>query len=281
MYTITETPRIQGDFAEIFLFGDLHYGADAQDRKLVQESIEYILNTPNCYGVGVGDTLENAIAGKFGVIGETKSVEQSVREFKEDFLPLIKAGKFLGTVIGNHDIRVTKATGSKYDPIEEFFDDIERTLGITVSYGKPHLVINSRVGRSNFVGFITHGSGGGGTLGSVANAMLRSVNEISDADWYAQGHFHQEIIAPTVRRPFFDRQKKVMLTQEQTFISTGSNLKKDGYAAVARLRDGSTTNTIIELTASPNSNHTTPKSIQTRTFRGLKQEQQYRLARGL
>lgn len=265
MYSIVTAPKVEEDYAEIFLFGDSHYGAKAQDRKLIRDGVKYVLHTPNCFAVKVGDILDNSLLGKFGIIGESKSVADSLADFKLDFMPLIKEGKFLGAVPGNHDMRISKSLGSYFDPVEQFLGEYD------IAYGCPHLIIWSSVGRSGFLGFVTHGSGGGGTLGAVANSMIKSTNEISDADWYAQGHFHQEIIAPSVIRPWFDKKSQKVQSQKQLFISTGSNLKKDGYAAIARLRNGGTSNTIISLTAAPRSNHDIPKSMQTRSFQSFSQ----------
>lgn len=278
MYQIVKAPPIHGDYGEVIPIGDLHYGSPHQDRAKVKKLINYIiernewaiqhLGEPIVFAVTIGDVLDLSLVRSFGVIGEDRSIKQAIREFKEDFYPLIKLGYLLGGVPGNHDIRVTKHTGSSIDLVEEVFYDAEREYGIVCKYGSPHLIIVSRVGRSSFVGFLTHGSGGAGTVGGVANTMMKNVNELSDFDWSAQGHFHLGVEVPNLERTYFDRRSCTIQTQPQFFCTTGSFLKKHGYAAVGRMLNGGTNTPILELHASPQSNHTKPKEIQSRVFRG-------------
>lgn len=305
MYEITIMPQVKSDYAEIFLFGDKHYGNKDQDRELLKESIDYILRTPNCYGVGVGDTLDNSLKDSYGYIdSKNKSIQEAFEEFKEDFEPLILANKYLGDADGNHDnARIMKATGSRLGLIPDWFEEMKRHYAIDpdgnvvstfrlspqarkelkdlpLAYGDPHLIVDSKVGRSRFVGFITHGAGGGSTPGAIANAMFKSIRELSDADWYAQGHFHFEVDTPNHYRPYYDRRNITIQTQNQFFVSTGAYQKKGGFAARNRMLNGGISSTILELYASPDNDHSQPKTIQSRSFRGLKQALQERKAKG-
>jgi hypothetical protein len=252
MYEIIKYPPVQYEFLELVIFGDLHYGSPDQDRKKIKEKIEYVFEKPNRKAAGVGDTLDLSIQGKFGSIGKDESIGEALGKFKEDFYLLIKEGKFLGTCQGNHDKRIARATGSEFDAVESWFWDLGRQEKIRVGYGKPHLVLLFNVMGSHFIVFITHGSGGGGAVGTIANNLLKNINEISNADVYVQGHFHNPITLHSIVRPVINKRTGTMASIYQTYCGVGSFLKKATYAQEARMLDtGTTATSIIMLPRNP------------------------------
>lgn len=248
--TILRVPETDLPSIQLMVLGDKHYGAPEQDRKLIKAAIKYVIDTneaakaagnlPNCYLVGIGDSLDLSTKNNYGVIGVDSSIATALANFKEDFLPLISHGYYLGDIPGNHDSRMTKATGSDIDLIKQWTDEFN------LAYGNPDLILSISVGGSSFVGYLTHGSGGGGTVGAVANSMMRSVNELSNADFYIQGHYHRPVYT-TINRPYLKATPPSLAAQQQHFFTVGSCLKKSHYARVARFQDSETSALLLEL----------------------------------
>lgn len=220
--------------AEIFVFGDLHYGTPEQDRRKILQGIKYIHETPNCYGVSIGDNLDLATASSYGIIGVTPSPQLAVEELGADFRGLVETGKMLGFIEGNHDQRLLKATRSKIDLTETLINEWNNIYGTNVQYGKPAMLIQMKVQRDNAAGHDSflccfhHGTGGGGMPGSAINASHKLKNIVVDADAYIQGHHHNPSSQQNTL-PTFNSNGTVGF-KEQVFLTTGGHTVNAEYA---------------------------------------------------
>ncbi len=96
--------------AEIIVFADEHIGDKQSDWKSIQQRIEYVQNTPNCYCILNGDLIDAAIAGSCGDIysAELQPME-AMKMCVKIFGPI--APKTLCVLKGNHENRIYKSTG--------------------------------------------------------------------------------------------------------------------------------------------------------------------------
>jgi len=261
MYSLCHlVPAGRPETMELVVLGDPHYGSAGQDRRLIHRCIKYAMETDNAYLITVGDNLDLSIAGKHGAIGDTMSVNEALDLFRSDFRDIATAGKFLGTVPGNHDKRVTKATGSVCDLVEQTINEWNDAYNLNIVYGDPGMILDFRVGKSCFVGYVTHGSGGGGTAGASVNANEKSLNVLNDADFYLQGHFHRVNFSGG-DRIFYDRIKRKIGYQFQQMFTAGHCLKYEGYPREFRLKYVRPSALILRFEASPETNHKKPKRI--------------------
>jgi len=252
------------DEVELFVFGDPHYGSPDRDKKLIAQGIQYVLDKPNCYAITVGDNLDLSVKDKFGVIGIDEAVDKAINDFDNDFYDLAKSGKLIGTVPGNHDIRISKAVGSPIDLVKQLIRGWNKEKGVTVHYGEPSLVLDVKLDLSSFLGLLHHGSGGGGTAGAIVNSIEKHLNLLSDADFFIQGHFHRPTYHNITRRTYH-RPKKVITTQSQHFFTVSSCLKAASYAEAARMKATEASATILTF-KSQSKNGRKRKRIEHRLF---------------
>jgi hypothetical protein len=224
------------------MFSDWHWGDPLSDTKLIKHRIDYITNTPHAYVVCVGDLADCAILGSKGdVYGAVKTPGQQIDELVELLTPV--KDKILAWVEGNHCARIYRSVGiwinkqvaaqlgklDVYDPIAVQLDISVGCLSRRTSEMRP----------ARYKGYITHGSGGGSTVGAKANRS-ESLKNITLCDFYISGHTHQ----PMVFAGDCLRDGKQLT---QLFVTAGATLKYGGYAASGGYRPASTMNPYLIL----------------------------------
>lgn len=254
---------------EILCIGDPHYGSEDQDRRPILKAIEYVENTENAYLLTIGDNQDIATGQSYGVLGHTPSLQLAVEEFASDFRNIAANGKFLGSVQGNHDKRLGKQTNTPYDPTETLINEWNSTFKTNIQYGKPVLLMDVKVKRDNggeydsFVICLSHGSGGGGTAGTVANQMVKMRNHLANADLYIQGHYHRPMVA--YENILLYNHSSGTAAKEQCFVTLGGNIKDASYAQEKRLSSAPGLNALIELKGRPSNRK--KKQINVQWFR--------------
>lgn len=242
---------VPSDTCQLICIGDPHYGCESQRRRPILKAIEYVEKTENAYIVTIGDNQDITTAQSYGVLGHSPSLQEAVGLFASDFRNVAGMGKLIGSVQGNHDKRLAKHTSTDYDPTETLFNEWNATLGTNIQYGKPILIVSVRVQRDNgsqydsFHCVFSHGSGGGGTAGTVANNSIKMRNQCIDADLYVQGHFHRPLI---VYENIMQINASGGLTpKEQCFVTLGGNVVDASYAQEKRLASAPNLNAVITL----------------------------------
>ena len=185
---------------EIIGFGDQHIGTLNCDLTAIKRTVKYILNTPNCYWVGIGDFFEcippsdKRWDSKTLPARHLKMQEQIPESEKEEFLELVSpiltpaqdGGKCLGLHKGNHE----------YSLLNHYHRDL--VYEITRDYGLKDLAAmamtrlvfsRSKGDERSIILHSQHGHGGGRKRGGKVN-LLNELHAKFDADIYFMGHVH-------------------------------------------------------------------------------------------
>jgi predicted phosphodiesterase len=175
------------DKAYIIPISDAHNGAKRFDREKFKKMVTDIKNNDNFFAVLIGDLLNNATKhSKSDVYEET----MSPKEQKKDMIAMLSEiqNKLLGSTGGNHEERTSRDSG--VDLSEDIADALK------IPYDPTGILYSVKVGQSrnkgcyNYTIYTTHGSGGGGSVGSSMN-KLHSLRNIVVADVYMMGHTHK------------------------------------------------------------------------------------------
>ena len=215
---------------EIVPIADVHLGDAQSNWKKLQEVIDYIANTKNCYTILNGDMIDNAIKASVGDIYSAKlSPMEQIDKFI-DFVAPIKE-KILAVTTGNHEARTYKHTGidiSRHVAHRLGLDDryAPENYVLFVSFGIPFETRPNR--RYTYSLHGTHGSGGGGRLvGGKMNAVERMAGNV-DADIYLHSHTH---LPATFKQDFIrtDSRTKTIRQTTKLFVNTNAFLGYGGY----------------------------------------------------
>lgn len=239
---------------EIEIFSDLHLGSKRCDIKTIQDRVERVKNNENVYAIIVGDVVDNATKNSIAdTYEEALTPMQQVKHAVMIFEPI--KDKILGVVSGNHCFRSYKTEGVDllYFMCAELgiADKYDMTacllfirFGKQVNHGKAKR--NCSAGRKICYSlYMSHGSGGGSTVGGSAN-KLEKRGQIIDADIIVQGHTHKPL---TFRESFFkvDPQNNSAYPKEQVFVNSSATLEYEEYAERMGLKPNSKVSPVIVL----------------------------------
>jgi hypothetical protein len=152
------------------------------------------------------------------VYEETSPVGHAKRILRRQLEPLKDRIDVL--IPGNHERRIWKSVGDC--PIADVADFLE------VPYAQHAVVVVYQVGDVEYQVYMRHGTGGGG-VGARAN-RLQKQSQIALADVYVSGHTHSKLTFPDeIFR--YDPQTGTMRRTDRWYVSSGSFLRYEGYAA--------------------------------------------------
>jgi hypothetical protein len=217
-----EIPIIRRDYSGqdrhyIYPLGDLHIGAEQHNAAMWAEWLEYLEDRPDCSLLGTGDFLNTAIiGGKSDVYDEQMGVGDAKRLLRSQLAKLAEENRIDGLAPGNHEDRITKATGDC--PIFDVCD----WLG--VPYVRSAALFVYMVGDIEYEVYLRHGTGLGQSLASLAKSGL-----VIHADVYVTGHVHKQAATAD---DFFVRRGDSVVREKRHFVSSGSFLGYEKYAAV-------------------------------------------------
>jgi predicted phosphodiesterase len=236
---------------ELHVLSDWHIGDSNHDAIHVEGVLDHIKKTPNAYCVLDGDLMDSAIAGSVGdshnaCVSPMDQLKLCVKIFK----PLADAGKILAIVPGNHEKRVSRATGIDTTAM------MASQLGLAHIYSSTAVLLFIRFGHDErrkaegrkiaYSAYIRHGSGGGGKrVGGKLN-NLEDMANIVDADIYCMGHTHQ----PAAFRKDYHRvsiENSSVKCIERLFVNTASSLNFGGYGEEFGFSPASKINPVIFL----------------------------------
>lgn len=206
---------------------DWHLGSEECNEKLVDNIIDYIKKTPNCYTFMGGDLIECAIYGKLNNSHTQKyQVQEQVEILCEKLEPI--KDKILFAICGNHEHRVEKATGLDVAALI--------ALNLSVPYFKWETQFMLKMNtpkhkeNKNVIIYAHHGSGGGATSGAKINAVERLHFRAPFANIIYSGHVH--FTSETRKQLNYLSQAGAPKSMIQYFISCGTAHESDGYAAM-------------------------------------------------
>lgn len=244
---------------EIKVLSDLHIGSPKCIISELKKEIDIIAKDPNCYVLLGGDLIDNGTKGSVNPYGDVMSPMDQMK-LVIDILSPIKT-KILGICQGNHEERTYKESGTdltwflakefgledSYDPVGLClfvrFGNIKRGLKNASSAGR-----SSRTSQSIYSIYMTHGSGGGSTIGGKANALHKRGSMIS-CDVICMGHTHQPM---TWKEDTFvaNNNSRKLVRKETTYVMTGSWLDQEDYSQKLGMAPTSRSLPVIELNGS-------------------------------
>lgn len=207
----------------VYPLGDVHKGAKAHQEDKWREWLAYLAASPNVSMLGTGDFLNTALKdSKSEAYDEEMTVGEAKRQIARELEPLAHQDKLDILIPGNHEERVYRAVGEC--PVQ----DIAWKLG--VNYSRTVAVLVYEVGDVEYTGFVLHGKGGG-QVGARANRLKKQAGSIA-TDFYVSGHTHSQLVFPD---EFFsvDTENLKVVRNKQVFVSSGSFLGMEDYAAVS------------------------------------------------
>ena len=248
--------QFDGDII-VYPLADVHYGAVEHNADGWTKLLKSLDEQPNAYCVLVGDLVNNSVRNAVGtgVYDDICSPHRQKEYMVEALRPLVKSGKVLCTVSGNHEFR------SRRESDAEISFDIAARLGIENLYRQYMAFMAVGIGtRDNgkpvdvFRFCITHGNGGGMT-GSAVNRNERFAQILDGVDILITAHTHHG----AVTRPsklVIDCRNDIVVQKDYVVCSCVSWLKYGGYAMQKMLSPSSHSNPQrILLKGSKNKTH--------------------------
>ena len=215
---------------ELVCISDAHIGDPQANEQALMEQIRYVEDTPNCYAIINGDIMNNGIkSSKSDTYTEVLSPMEQIVKAVLTIKPI--ANKVLAITQGNHERRTAKESGVDLGKV------IATELGLADKYSDGMAYIFLRFGKQSshrhfrkfpYTILVTHGSGGGSTIGAKANRLANLV-AIADADIYLYGHTHQNM---AFKEGFVrvDWRNNSLAVVDRLFVNSGAFLDWGGYA---------------------------------------------------
>ncbi len=217
----TEVPVIKRDYSSqekhyIYPLGDVHMGARHHHAGLWQQWIDHLYDRPEASLLGTGDFLNAAIIGsKSDVYDEKLTVGEAKRKLRHQLELLAAEHRVDGLCPGNHEDRITRATGDC--PIRDVCDVLQ------IPYIEAAALLVYVVGEIEYEVYLRHGTGNGQAL-----AQLAKSGSVIRADVYVTGHSHNQAVTA---QDFFVRRGHGVERDKRYFVSSGSFLGYERYAA--------------------------------------------------
>jgi len=230
-----------GDFDEIEILplADLHIGDIHSDGKKIQEWLDYIQFTENCFTILNGDLMNTATVSSISdsyleALTPMSQLEQCVKLFGP-----IK-DKILAVTGGNHERRIWKESG--IDTVGLMCEQ----LGIGDRYSPGQAMVFVSFGKQSphkgnqpmlYTILCLHGSGGGRKEGGKLQRLV-DLSEIADADIFLHSHTHLPLIA---RNAYYrvDKRRFAVIKVDRLYINTSSSIEYGGYGEIQGFRPNS------------------------------------------
>lgn len=237
---------------ELITVADYHYGSPQCNEKLIKEELDYIKNNKNVYAIVNGDLLENATKTSVGDVYTARSPMEQLNKIIEWLKPI--KDKILCITSGNHEDRTYRTEGV------DLMAFVSKELGLEDKYCNASCLLfirfgNTRLNETNGSGkkrricytvYVTHGTGGGGRIGSKSN-RVQDLQGIIDADIYIISHMH----TPNAFKESYhrvDTRNNTVALVEKLFVISGAKLEWNGsYGEKKMLKPSSLVNPIIKL----------------------------------
>lgn len=248
MKCVTKELECNNQNIKIIPISDCHIGSSKFLGSKLESLIDEVKNEPNTYCVLAGDLINNATKTSVSdIYSEALSPMESLKVAIELFRPI--KDKILAVVSGNHEERTYRMDGID---LTQFFCN---ELGLSECYNPTSVCLFLKFGKNLkaskkttpcvYTMFIQHGSGGGRTVGGLANTLARR-GEIINTDIVIIGHTHRPVTFRECRYEV-DIQNGYVREKETVFVNTCSQMGYEAYAEKNALKPTSTVNPEIIL----------------------------------
>jgi predicted phosphodiesterase len=252
------THDIDSKIVNLYPLGDFHIGSSHFKDNELKEWVNVIAKDKNALVVIHGDIINNAIKTSVSdIYDEVLNPEQAIDKAVELMTPI--KDKIIGITSGNHEDRTYKITGidvmknfayrlGKQDVYSPISNLIFLSWGDTQKKG-----IGRRTPNVTSI-YMTHGSGGGRTVGAKANQVARLANMI-DADIYIHGHTHSPII---FKENYIkvDKMNKGYKEVPRLFVNTNSTEGFGNYGERFKMNPTNRDFIVVELKQTTKDRHT-------------------------
>lgn len=241
------------DKVRLHIFSDWHIGDGNCDMSDISRQIGEVLTDDNAYCILNGDLINNAIRSSISdVYSESASPMEAIQTLSDILRPLAEKGKILFATTGNHEFRSYKESGIDIMAL------VCRELGIQDKYRSDGGILYLSFGinakrkaegrRTSYTVFVTHGNGGGSTVGGKAS-KLEKASAICDADLFIVSHTHTPITFKDSFIRCYPCSDGIEVV-ERTYINTSASLDYGGYGMKAMFRPASKANPVAILDGS-------------------------------
>lgn len=229
-------------FLRIVPLYDLHIGLKTVDEEALDRIIDHIDSDPDCVTFLGGDAVESATRDSIGLgmIEQKYHVQEQRRRVTEKLRPLAKAGKILGGLTGNHEMRVQRFNDD--NPMAEICYDLE------IPYWGYSAYLKLVVGDVAYHVFAHHGRSGATTRAGKINAALR-LAQIAHVDLYISGHTHERMQIPEIVYEIDDKTDRLVARKRVHVIAGSLPEYFGGYAEMSAYPPSVTGPVLIELSA--------------------------------
>lgn len=230
-----ETSSRKIDFSNeltLIPFSDLHLGSRACSERKIDRLFQKILNTHDCYAIGLGDyadlVVKNDMKRFMGSCTKAEllntldaAINQQRNIVIEKLKPLADAGKLLGLAEGNHEYSIKQH--HSYDIMQDICKALAVPyLGYSFFY---NLVLSKKGTRRGVVTIYGHHGFGSSKRGGSAINKREDLTMKYDADIYLMGHDHHAGGKRLVRL-YADKGATPRIVQKPIIVAaTGSFLK--------------------------------------------------------
>lgn len=216
---------------------DLHVGDPHCDWKLIKSRIDGIKADPTAYCVLDGDLIDNGTKSSIGdVYSQTASPNQQINLIVELLSPV--KNKILAACPGNHEARTWRQDGI------DITERICHELGIVDKYSPETAVLTVNIGKVSYKIHISHGAGGGRSIGAKANRLVAMSDVVEGCDVHLCGHTHVPLVT---RKTIMTEVKGKMQQREILFVNTAAAILYSGYGEMQGFTPTSTINPVIYL----------------------------------
>jgi hypothetical protein len=165
---------------------DIHLGSKNCNVEKLKKALSLVYDMPNCYTILLGDQTETATKTSIGlgIYDEEFGLKNQLKEVYMLMKPLAEQGKILGSLTGNHEMRL--AYFAEVNPMELLAEKLE------IDYFGYQGYISIHLGNQIYHIFAHHGVGAASTQAGKLNAM-RKLNLVAEADLYLSGHSHARL----------------------------------------------------------------------------------------
>jgi hypothetical protein len=207
------------DEAQLLFWGDIHLGYPQCELEKAKAMLDWAVER-NVYVILMGDLIECGLSGSIGdsVYQQNLNPQAQMEMVLEILSPIVETGRVIGLHSGNHENRISKATGINISKI------MAKMLNVPfLGYSCWSLL---KVGNINYTLYSTHGCSGSIFEHTKLNAVIK-LSHVVRADIIAMGHTHGLDSATRITQDI-DLRSKTVKEFKTYCLLTGAYLGWDG-----------------------------------------------------
>ncbi len=222
------------EYITLYPIADVHLGAAECMEKKFEAYIKQIEGDPNALVLLGGDLINNGVKSSKTDVYKEKYPPDEQKERMTELLEPIRE-KIAAGVSGNHEYRTVRESS------QDVMKDIFVALRIKDRYTPDSAFIKISLGEkqnkkpATYMIYLSHGAGGGSTLGAGITRQDNYQYSIEGIDISVTGHTHKPTKTPTARLTFDSRNNNIIKGNTLIFVCT-SWLDYGGYPVRGQMK---------------------------------------------